>query len=79
MIAITDLAEIYGEGGTLQHWSQLAASHPACASGRIIRVGRQHNSGTFAYFSRGVPSAFAHLLCSLTGTLADIFHRRLGT
>ena len=50
MIAITDLAEIYGEGGTLQQWSQLAASHPACASGRIIRVGRQNNSGTFAYF-----------------------------
>ena len=49
-IAITDLAEIYGEGGTLQRWSQLAASHPACASGRIIRVGRQNNSGTFAYF-----------------------------
>ena len=49
-IVVADLAEIYGEGGTLLRWSQLGAGHPACASGRIIRVGRQNNSGTFAYF-----------------------------
>jgi hypothetical protein len=36
-------------------------------------------SSTFAYFSRGLPGAFTNLLCGLTGALADIFHRRLGT
>ena len=53
-IALDDLAEIYGENGTTQRWSQLRAVHPACGSDRIIRVGRQNNSGTFAYFRDAV-------------------------
>ena len=49
-ISLDSLAEIYGEQGRIASWSQLGLSNPACPSDRIIRVGRQNNSGTFAYF-----------------------------
>lgn len=49
-ISLESLAEIYGEQGRIVTWSQLGLANPACASDRIIRVGRQNNSGTFAYF-----------------------------
>jgi phosphate transport system substrate-binding protein len=49
-ISIEDLAEIYGEQGRIVRWSQLAPPNPACPSDRVIRVGRQNNSGTYAYF-----------------------------
>jgi phosphate transport system substrate-binding protein len=49
-ISIEELAEIYGEGGQLQRWSQLGVRNPACRTDDIIRVGRQNNSGTYAYF-----------------------------
>ena len=34
----------------LLRWSQLGIRHPSCAADTIIRVGRQNNSGTYAYF-----------------------------
>lgn len=49
-ISIADLAEIYGEQGGLLRWSQLGVHHPRCTADTIIRVGRQNNSGTYAYF-----------------------------
>lgn len=49
-ISLTELADIYGEDGSIVRWSQLGVVHPACASDRIIRIGRQNNSGTFSYF-----------------------------
>lgn len=49
-IDIEDLAEIYGEGGKYDHWSQLGVANTACASDEIIRVSRQSNSGTYYYF-----------------------------
>jgi phosphate transport system substrate-binding protein len=49
-ISIEDLAEIYGEQGWIVKWSQLGTRNLACPSDRIIRVGRQNNSGTYAYF-----------------------------
>jgi phosphate transport system substrate-binding protein len=53
-ISIDDLAEIYGEHGNLLRWSQLGVRHPGCAADTIIRVGRQNNSGTYAYFRQVV-------------------------
>jgi phosphate transport system substrate-binding protein len=50
LISIEELAEIYGEGGQIQKWSQLGITNPACKSDAIIRVGRQNSSGTYAYF-----------------------------
>jgi phosphate transport system substrate-binding protein len=49
-----ELAEVYGEDGAVKAWSQLGISNTACASDRIIRVGRQNNSGTYAYFRDSV-------------------------
>jgi phosphate transport system substrate-binding protein len=49
-MSIEDLAEIYGERGRIVQWSQLGIHNRACASDQVIRVGRQNNSGTYAYF-----------------------------
>lgn len=49
-ISIEQLANIYGEGGTITKWSQLEIQYAACANDEIIRISRQSNSGTYAYF-----------------------------
>jgi phosphate transport system substrate-binding protein len=49
-MSLADLAEIYGEHGSLLRWSQLGLHHRACPADTIIRIGRQNNSGTYAYF-----------------------------
>jgi phosphate transport system substrate-binding protein len=51
---IAQLAEIYGEGGTYDSWSDLGVNVPGCPSGEIVRVSRQNNSGTYAYFRETV-------------------------
>jgi phosphate transport system substrate-binding protein len=53
-ISLEQLAEIYGEGGTTESWSQLGVEIPGCESGEIVRVSRQNNSGTFVYFQEAV-------------------------
>src|SRR5688572_15638515 len=53
-ISLEDLAQIYGDGGKYTKWSQLGMQNTACASDEIIRVGRQNNSGTYAYFREAV-------------------------
>jgi phosphate transport system substrate-binding protein len=54
---IPTLAEIYGEGGTIDQWSQLGVSVPGCDSDEIVRVSRQNNSGTYVYFQEAVLGA----------------------
>ena len=49
-ISIGQLAEIYGEGGTISKWSQLGIKNPGCPSDTIIRISRQSSSGTYYYF-----------------------------
>lgn len=49
-ISIGQLAEIYGEGGTITKWSQLGIKNPGCPSDDIIRISRQSSSGTYYYF-----------------------------
>ncbi|MDE0555271.1 MAG: phosphate ABC transporter substrate-binding protein [Candidatus Poribacteria bacterium] len=49
-ITIPQLAEIYGENGTITKWSHLDLTHTACPSDKIIRISRQSNSGTYFYF-----------------------------
>ncbi|MCR4416000.1 MAG: phosphate ABC transporter substrate-binding protein [Thermoguttaceae bacterium] len=48
-ISIGQLAEIYGDEGTITRWSQLGAP-PGCGIDKIVRVGRQNSSGTYEYF-----------------------------
>lgn len=51
-ISIEELAEIYGDKGTITKWSQLGIKVPG--SDEITRVSRQNNSGTYAYFREHV-------------------------
>jgi len=51
---LAQLAEVYGEGGTVERWNQLGITVPSCDSGEIVRVSRQNNSGTYVYFREAV-------------------------
>jgi len=51
-ISIEALAEIYGDGGKIENWSEV--SDKAASLGKIVRVSRQNNSGTYAYFRKAV-------------------------
>jgi len=51
-ISIEQLAEIYGDGGASENWSQV--SDAAASLGKIVRVSRQNNSGTYVYFREAV-------------------------
>lgn len=51
---LEQLADIYGEGGKVDKWSQLGVKVPGCDSDEIVRVSRQNNSGTYAYFKETV-------------------------
>jgi phosphate transport system substrate-binding protein len=53
-ISLAQLAEIYGEGGKLTNWDQMGVEVPGCAGQEIIRISRQNNSGTYAYFRKAV-------------------------
>ena len=49
-ITIPQLAEIYGEDGTITKWNDLDVANSGCSSDKIIRISRQSNSGTYFYF-----------------------------
>lgn len=49
-ISRSQLQQIYGEGGSYGSWRDLGVTVPGCGSGEIVRVSRQNNSGTYAYF-----------------------------
>lgn len=53
-LSLAQLAEIYGEDGTTETWSQLGVEVPGCPSDEIVRVSRQNNSGTYVYFKEAV-------------------------
>lgn len=53
-MTVAQLADIYGENGPVDKWSQLGVTVPGCDSDEIVRVSRQNNSGTFAYFKKAV-------------------------
>lgn len=48
------LADIYGENGTTESWSQLGITVPGCSSDEIVRVSRQNSSGTYVYFQEAI-------------------------
>lgn len=53
-ITINQLADIYGERGSVKAWSDLGANIPACRGNKMILVSRQSNSGTYHYFREAV-------------------------
>ncbi|MBF0288613.1 MAG: phosphate ABC transporter substrate-binding protein [SAR324 cluster bacterium] len=49
-LSISQMAEIYGEGGKTENWKDIGLQVPNCKGQEIVRVSRQNNSGTYAYF-----------------------------
>ena len=52
-LSIAQLADVYGEGGTVDKWSQLGLTVPGCED-EMVLVSRQNNSGTYVYFKEAV-------------------------
>ena len=52
-ITLSQLESIYADGGTTTKWSELGIELPG-GSDEIVRVSRQNNSGTYAYFREAV-------------------------
>ena len=53
-ISLDELAELFGEDGTLTKWSELGLSAESQGTDQIIRVNRQSSSGTYFYFREAV-------------------------
>jgi phosphate transport system substrate-binding protein len=53
-MAIEQLGEIYGRGGSATSWTDLGIEVPGCKNQQIVVVSRQNNSGTYAYFKSAV-------------------------
>ncbi len=46
------LADVLGEEGPIDFWSQLGVSVPGCPSNEIVRISRQSSSGTYEFLRR---------------------------
>jgi phosphate transport system substrate-binding protein len=53
-LSFSQLAEIYGDGGKTDRWTDLGIEVPGCGDQKIVRVGRQNSSGTYAYLRNNV-------------------------
>jgi phosphate transport system substrate-binding protein len=64
-ISLTQLAGIYGANGKYNKWSDLGITVPGCETGKIVRVSRKNNSGTYAFFRKTIFGKRAHFHRSL--------------
>lgn len=55
-LSFAQLAAIFGRGAKLRRWSDLGIQVPGCQGQKIVRVGRQNNSGTYVYFRSAILS-----------------------
>lgn len=53
-LSLARIAEIYAEGGSSESWTDVGIEVPGCANQELVRVSRQNNSGTYAYFREAV-------------------------
>jgi len=53
-LSFSQLGDIYSEGGEIETWADLGVYVPGCNDQKIIRVGRQNSSGTYAYLQENV-------------------------
>ncbi len=53
-LSIEQLAEIYGEDGKTEKWTDIGIEVPGCKGQEIVLVSRQNNSGTYAYFRKAI-------------------------
>jgi phosphate transport system substrate-binding protein len=49
-LTLSQLADIFAEGGPAARWSDLGVANAACRGDRIVRVSRQSSSGTYEFF-----------------------------
>jgi len=53
-LSFSQLTDIYGNGGKAELWTDLGIEVPTCDGQKIVRVGRQNSSGTYAYLRKNV-------------------------
>ncbi|GMR23799.1 MAG: phosphate ABC transporter substrate-binding protein [Acidobacteriota bacterium] len=53
-LTLARIADIYAEGGSSESWTDVGVEVPGCANQELVRVSRQNNSGTYAYFRKAV-------------------------
>lgn len=53
-LTISQLAKIYGEGGSATRWTDIGVEVPGCQDQIMVVVSRQNNSGTYAYFRAAI-------------------------
>ena len=53
-LSVAQLAEIYGEEGETEDWTDLGLEVPGCKDQEMVLVSRQNNSGTYAYFRKAI-------------------------
>jgi len=53
-LSFSQLAEIYADGGKAELWTDLGIEVPGCRDQKIVRVGRQNSSGTYAYLRKNI-------------------------
>ena len=53
-LSFSQLTDIYGKGGKAELWTDLGIEVPTCHDQKIVRVGRQNSSGTYAYLRKNV-------------------------
>jgi phosphate transport system substrate-binding protein len=49
-LSLSQLEQIYGEGGAIRKWTDLNVNVAKCSEQEVVRAGRQNNSGTYVYF-----------------------------
>lgn len=53
-LTIEQVKDIFAEGGNINSWTDMGIEIPGCPSNELVRVSRQNNSGTYAYFKSAV-------------------------
>lgn len=53
-LTLSRIADIYAEGGPSESWTDVGVEVPGCSDQELVRVSRQNNSGTYAYFREAV-------------------------
>jgi len=53
-LSFSQLRDIYGDTGKTESWADLRIAVPGCSDQKIVRIGRQNSSGTYAYLREHV-------------------------
>jgi phosphate transport system substrate-binding protein len=75
-ISFKQLEEIFGRGAEISNWKDLGVEVPGCKDQKIVRVGRQNSSGTYAYFRDTILATSHHFDLGILDMLSsrDVVH-----